>query len=158
MEEPMSRRAIALAAALMTSGAMAAPSPNLPLSFIPNAGQTDPAVLFVAKSSGPDLFFTRDAVTYSQAPDSRGAGSVVRVRGCGSLHRTLDDVSVQRADVQRAVVADRDALGAFDGEANRRHVRARREDEVALESSLAAGPAPVDAGEDGVVHDARRRR
>lgn len=42
--------------------AIAADSPNLPLSFVPNAGQTDPAVRFQAHSSRGAIFFAANEV------------------------------------------------------------------------------------------------
>ena len=38
---------------------------KLPLSFVPNAGQTDPAVRFQAQGMGGTLFFTHDEVVLS---------------------------------------------------------------------------------------------
>ncbi|GAB4534845.1 MAG: hypothetical protein Kow0063_18380 [Anaerolineae bacterium] len=81
----VSRLAVMLAlAALLAAYPYAAPPPAsptsptiapgfgvLPLSFIPNAGQTDPAVHFQAHGLGGTLFFTPDQVVLSLPPQER---------------------------------------------------------------------------------------
>ncbi|MEJ2558931.1 MAG: SBBP repeat-containing protein [Anaerolineae bacterium] len=48
-----------------TSATIASDFGELPMSFVPNAGQTDPAVRFQAQSTGSTLFFTPNEVVLS---------------------------------------------------------------------------------------------
>jgi len=51
---------------------------NLPLRFIANAGQTDPAVLYTVKGAGHTLYFTQDEVVFAgRGETSAGAVSSV---------------------------------------------------------------------------------
>src|SRR5215213_8777028 len=45
---------------------------KLPLSFIPNAGQTDKAVRYYAQGAGYSFFFTKEGATLSFDDDGRG--------------------------------------------------------------------------------------
>ncbi len=58
----------ALAASPAQTGAAA--SGGLPLSFIPNRGQTDPQVVFQASSAGGALFFTADEIVIATTRSS----------------------------------------------------------------------------------------
>jgi uncharacterized repeat protein (TIGR01451 family) len=59
---------------------------NLPLRFIANAGQTDPAVCFTVKGAGHTLFFTSEEVVLSavQEVENGPVRSVVRLRFPGA--------------------------------------------------------------------------
>jgi len=76
---------------------------RLPLSFTPNIGQTDPAVLFTARAGGSAFYFTRSELVLSlatshpvalplggdpappqQAADRPGAARIVRLRFAGA--------------------------------------------------------------------------
>jgi uncharacterized repeat protein (TIGR01451 family) len=59
---------------------------NLPLRFIANAGQTDPAVCFTVKGAGHTLFFTSEEVVLSAVQEGEGGPvrSVVRLRFPGA--------------------------------------------------------------------------
>jgi len=54
---------------------------DLPLRFIANAGQTDPAVNFTVKGAGHTLFFTQDEVVFSavREVEEQAVSSVVRL-------------------------------------------------------------------------------
>jgi len=54
---------------------------DLPLRFIANAGQTDPAVYFTVKGAGHTLFFTQDEVVFSavREVEDGAISSVVRL-------------------------------------------------------------------------------
>ena len=51
---------------------------SLPLSFIPNQGQYDPAVAFVVTGPKSTLFFTKKEIVIT-AEEKNGSGSVSRV-------------------------------------------------------------------------------
>jgi len=53
---------------------------QLPLSFIPNAGQTDTAVAFQAHDMGSTIFFTAEGVTLSLPQNANGVNPVVQMR------------------------------------------------------------------------------
>ncbi len=53
---------------------------KLPLSFIPNAGQTDPAVRFQVHDTGGTIFFTPDQVVLTLPTAEQTAPTVVRLR------------------------------------------------------------------------------
>lgn len=73
-------RRLALLLALVPSLASAAELPPMPLHFIRNVGETDPAVSFLVKGRGPDLYFATDEYVFAEPPTSCGPGAVVRVR------------------------------------------------------------------------------
>jgi hypothetical protein len=66
---------------------------NLPLRFIANAGQTDPAVHFVVKGAGHTIFFTEEEVVFSavssefQVPSDELRPRTLRSCGCVSSER-----------------------------------------------------------------------
>ena len=62
-------------------------TPQLPLSFIPNHGQTDPSVRFHVKGPGHTIFFADDEVVFSAgqvAADGETATDVVRMAFVGA--------------------------------------------------------------------------
>lgn len=73
-------RRLAPLLALVPSLASAAELPPMPLHFIRNVGATDPAVAFLVKGRGPDLYFATDEYVFVEQPTSCGPGAVVRVR------------------------------------------------------------------------------
>jgi uncharacterized repeat protein (TIGR01451 family) len=69
---------------------------NLPLRFVANAGQTDPAVRFTVKGAGHTLFFTQEGVVFSavQEVEDETVRSVVRLRFLeASPHPTVEGLS-----------------------------------------------------------------
>jgi len=72
------------------SGQIKATLPQLPLSFIANVGQTDPAVGFHVKGAGHTIFFTTKEVVFSAAQqlsendEDERATSVVQLRFAGA--------------------------------------------------------------------------
>jgi uncharacterized repeat protein (TIGR01451 family) len=69
---------------------------NLPLRFVANAGQTDPAVRFTVKGAGHTLFFTQEEVVFSavQEVEDEPVRSVVRLRFLeASPHPTVEGLS-----------------------------------------------------------------
>ena len=66
--------------ALVTSGARAERLPPMPLHFIRNVGQTDPAVGYMVKGAGPDLYFANEEIVLREAPRECGEGAIVRLR------------------------------------------------------------------------------
>jgi hypothetical protein len=54
--------------------------PPMPLHFIRNVGQTDPAVGWLVKGAGPDLYFAREEIVLREAPRECGEGAIVRLR------------------------------------------------------------------------------
>lgn len=57
---------------------------NVPLSFEPNAGQTDPGVHFLARAPGMTAYFTDDGIVMSLHRHDRSARALVKMKLAGS--------------------------------------------------------------------------
>ena len=64
---------------------------NLPLRFVPNTGQDDPAVRFTVKGPGHTLFFTEEGVVFSMAGQVAGHSlrSAVELRFIGANRQPI---------------------------------------------------------------------
>jgi hypothetical protein len=81
---------------------------KLPLSFVPNAGQTDPSVRYYAQASGRAFYFTPDRAVFSFSERNRSVALDLRFMGRSpkarlqALHRGSGEVSyMPGSDPQR---------------------------------------------------------
>ena len=64
---------------------------NLPLSFVPNAGQTDPSVRYYAQAGGRSFYFTKDKAVFSFAGRKRGVALDLRFLGASPSAKLVAD-------------------------------------------------------------------
>src|SRR5205085_6306065 len=62
---------------------------KLPLSFVPNAGQTDARVHYYAQAGGRSAFFTKDKAVFSFAGGKRGVALDLRFLGASPSARLV---------------------------------------------------------------------